>query len=125
MLHRRPLASWTRGRMTLLGDAAHPMLQYIAQGACQAIEDALTLAESVTMDSDNLPLALRRYEDRRIPRTAAVQRAAQTFGDIIHHDDPTAVLLRNHLLRQRSPWDFQPVDWLYRHDPAPTWPIQG
>jgi len=111
--------------MTLLGDAAHPMLQYIAQGACQAIEDALTLAESVTMDRDNLPLALRRYEDRRIPRTAAVQRAAQIFGDIIHHDDPTAVLLRNHLLRQRSPGDFQPVDWLYRHDSAPTWPIQG
>ncbi|MCG5213160.1 FAD-dependent monooxygenase [Streptosporangium soli] len=111
MYDRPPIAAWARGRVALLGDAAHPMLQYLAQGACQAIEDAVTLAESLTATRD-LPAALAAYVTRRSPRTAQVQRRARIWGDIWHADG-TARLLRDELLRTRALDDHRHIKWLY------------
>ncbi|HPD91345.1 MAG: FAD-dependent monooxygenase [Rhodobacter sp.] len=74
---REPMAAWSRGRITILGDAAHPMVPFMAQGACMAIEDAVVLARALeTADSAGVAAALARYEAARIPRTAEVQRSS-------------------------------------------------
>ncbi len=70
--HRRPVENWTQGRVTLLGDAAHPMVQYIAQGAAMALEDAVTLAACLDR-SDDVAAGLQDYQTIRIVRTARVQ----------------------------------------------------
>jgi 3-hydroxybenzoate 6-monooxygenase len=105
------LPSWTHNRMTLLGDAAHAMYQYAAQGACQAIEDAYSLARSVA-DTDDLAAAFNAYEKSRIVRTDVVQRTARWFGDTMHLSGPGAIF-RNHFLRQRAPDDYREFDYLY------------
>jgi len=111
MYDRKPIDNWTRGHVTLLGDAAHPMLQYLAQGACQAIEDADCLASKLQLyDIDG---AFAAYQKERIARTARVQRSARTWGDIIHAEHPVTVLLRDTLLAQRAADDYSLVDWLY------------
>src|SRR5579884_308477 len=116
MFDRVPTDNWTRHRITLLGDAAHPMLQHIAQGACQALEDAVCLADAVARHPGNVTAAFRAYQEERIPRTARVQRSARLFGDIIHSDGVTA-LLRNALLAARAPDDFTYTDWFYGYRP--------
>ena len=113
---RLPVDNWTRHRITLLGDAAHPMLQHIAQGACQALEDAVCLAEAVSSSQGDVEEAFRSYQAVRIPRTARVQRSARLFGDMIHSDGLTA-LLRNALLARRAPDDFMYIDWFYGYQP--------
>jgi 2-polyprenyl-6-methoxyphenol hydroxylase-like FAD-dependent oxidoreductase len=112
MRDRAPLASLVTGRLALLGDAAHPMLQYLAQGACQAIEDAAALAHALT--GDTVEAGLAEYDRLRAPRAARVQRAARTWGDIWHIDG-TGALLRDELFRRRDPRDYAHTDWLYRH----------
>ncbi|MFG1706727.1 FAD-dependent monooxygenase [Nonomuraea sp. M3C6] len=110
MLDRPPIGTWVRGRLALLGDAAHPMLQYLAQGACQAIEDAHALAEqSADGDWDR---ALAAYQEVRVPRTARVQDTARLWGDIWHVDG-VARVLRNELFRTRDLASHDYVDWLY------------
>jgi len=72
---REPMERWSAGRATLLGDAAHPMVPFMAQGACMAIEDAVVLARALHgADLDTVPAALRRYENARMERTASIQR---------------------------------------------------
>jgi 2-polyprenyl-6-methoxyphenol hydroxylase-like FAD-dependent oxidoreductase len=114
---RLPTDNWTRHRITLLGDAAHPMLQHIAQGACQALEDAVCLAEAVSSSQGDVEKAFRSYQEERIPRTARVQRSARLFGDMIHSSGLTA-LLRNALLAWRAPDDFRYIDWFYGYQPG-------
>jgi 2-polyprenyl-6-methoxyphenol hydroxylase-like FAD-dependent oxidoreductase len=111
MFDRLPIDSWTRGRLTLLGDAAHPMLQYIAQGACQALEDAVCLGNALARQPD-LRQAFLAYERERIPRTARVQRTARFFGDLKHLDGAGRAV-RNALLAKRAPDDFEYFDFLY------------
>jgi salicylate hydroxylase len=78
---REPLPSWTRGRLTLLGDAAHPMLPHLGQGANQSIEDGMALATILTRaDRRNAPAALLAYERLRRERVAQVQRGARENG---------------------------------------------
>jgi len=110
---RLPADNWTRHHITLLGDAAHPMLQHIAQGACQALEDAVCLADAVASHQGDVERAFRLYQEARIPRTARVQRSARLFGDIIHSNGLTA-LLRNALFSGRAPDDFTYTDWFYQ-----------
>ena len=69
---------------TLLGDAAHPMLQYLAQGACMATEDAVTLAEKVAASPDDLPAAFAAYQNERYLRTGRVQIMARVYGEFYH-----------------------------------------
>ena len=109
---RLPDENWTRHHITLIGDAAHPMLQYIAQGACQALEDALCLADAVARHQGNIERAFIAYQDARIPRTTRVQQTARLFGEICHIDG-MGITLRNALLSQRAFDDYEYVDWLY------------
>ena len=113
---RLPTENWTSHHITLLGDSAHPMLQYIAQGACQALEDAVCLADTLASHKGDLGKAFLAYQETRIPRTARVQRTARLFGDVIHSDGLTA-LLRNALLSRRAPDDFTYTDWFYGYQP--------
>ena len=114
MFDRLPIGSWVRVP-ALTGDAAHPMLQYLAQGACQAIEDAWTLAAHAPSESDGREQwhgALAAYEKLRTERTAAVQLTARAWGDLWHCDGLTRSI-RNELLRDRDPGDYKHIDWLY------------
>ena len=114
VLHdREPRPGWTRGNVALLGDAAHPTLQYLAQGACMAIEDAVVLSGKLEKAGSGVDAALRAYELERYLRTARVTITSRIFGDIIHANGG-ARDLRNHLLAQRTPETFWEVDWLYR-----------
>ena len=112
MLDRLPIHNWTRNRIALLGDAAHPMLQYIAQGACQALEDAVCLGDSLKKYGGDAAQAFRAYQQPRIERTVRVQSMARLFGEI-KHVHGVSILLRNALLAKRTPDDFEYFDWLY------------
>jgi 2-polyprenyl-6-methoxyphenol hydroxylase-like FAD-dependent oxidoreductase len=128
MYDRLPIPTWVKGPIALLGDAAHPMLQYLAQGGCQAIEDAAALAAALERHDDggaaaagaSIEVALLAYQDARAPRTARVQRSARTWGEIWHLDG-TAKLVRDELFRQRRDDDHTHVEWLYGRDaPGPA-----
>ena len=116
MYDREPIRTWIDGRLALTGDAAHPMLQYLAQGACQALEDAQCLAAQAARgtggDGPNWPRALSAYERSRTERTAGVQSAARVWGQTWHVDG-FARTLRNRLFRDRDPADYRHIDWLY------------
>ena len=112
LFDRLPADNWTRHHITLIGDAAHPMLQHIAQGACQALEDAVCLADAVANHQGDASRAFLAFQEERIPRTARVQRTARLFGDIIHSDGVGA-MLRNVLLSQRAADDYTYTDWFY------------
>jgi salicylate hydroxylase len=112
-----PLSRWRLGRMTLLGDAAHPMLQYLAQGANMAIEDAVCLAYEVEKVERNYAAAFRAYQQARYLRTARVQVMARIYGEIFH---TTGVVreLRNNWLSGRRPEDaLEGMAWLYGEQP--------
>jgi salicylate hydroxylase len=114
MHDRAPILTWTRNRIGLLGDAAHPMFQYIAQGACQAIEDALCLAKRVAASPNDPAAALQAYERDRVLRTARVQITARAMGAYFHLDGVPAIV-RNDLMERRATDDFSMLDWLYGH----------
>ncbi|HEV7825241.1 MAG TPA: FAD-dependent monooxygenase [Mycobacteriales bacterium] len=115
MYDREPIPTWVKGRVGLLGDAAHPMVQYLAQGACQALEDAATLAAA--LGRHEVGPALLAYQDVRAPRTARVQRTARTWGQIWHVDG-VAKLLRDELFAHRGERDHTHVEWLYGEEHA-------
>ena len=115
MYDREPIGDWSRGRLVLLGDAAHPMLQYLAQGACQALEDAVVLADALAAHDDPAD-AFLAYRDRRSLRTARVQYSARLFGEIWHVGEVGATL-RDALLAPRADDDFGHVEWLYGWTP--------
>jgi 2-polyprenyl-6-methoxyphenol hydroxylase-like FAD-dependent oxidoreductase len=114
MYDREPLDNWTTGRITLLGDAAHPMVPSLAQGACQAIEDAGCLARQLIAYDGDIGKAFAGYQAERIPRTAMVQRAARTWGQIWHDSGPVIPLLRDRILTRRDSGDYTDLDWLYQ-----------
>jgi salicylate hydroxylase len=117
MYDREPLDNWTAGRITLLGDAAHPMVQYLAQGACQAIEDAGSLARQLTACDGDADKAFAAYQAERIPRTAMIQRAARAWGQIWHDSGPVIPVLRDRILTRRDSGDYTDLDWLYQDQP--------
>ena len=108
-----PLEKWSTNRVTLLGDSAHAMLQYLAQGACQALEDAVCLAEKLGSNKD-IAKALQEYEQERIPRTSQVQRGARMWGEIKHAEDSATRLLRDTIMLNRSEEDYTYLEWLYK-----------
>jgi 2-polyprenyl-6-methoxyphenol hydroxylase-like FAD-dependent oxidoreductase len=110
---REPVKNWSNGRVTLLGDAAHPMLQYLAQGACMATEDAVVLAEKVAASPDDLPAAFQAYTQDRYLRTARTQIMASLYGDFYHARGVTAEL-RDLALAGRTPeQSYEGIAWLY------------
>ena len=110
---REPMATWTFGRTTLLGDAAHPMLQYLAQGACMALEDAVTLGEALRVHHGDYAQAFAHYQRSRVARTARVVLSAREMGRI-YHAKGVERLVRNELWKGRSPERFyDAMEWLY------------
>ena len=118
---RDPILSWTRDTATLLGDAAHPMMQYLAQGACMALEDAVTLAAAIgatrTRSTVEWQRALALYERSRVARTARVVLSVREFGRLCHVSGVER-LVRNEMWRDRSPERFyDALEWLYAWRP--------
>jgi salicylate hydroxylase len=111
-----PLNRWGAGPVTLLGDAAHPMLPYLAQGAAMAIEDATVLAQCLAQ-TDDTPAALRRYEGKRRKRTARAQRAARRNGTVYHMGGAEAFLRGLALVAMRGTGLLRQYNWLYRWQP--------
>src|SRR5204862_4122256 len=107
---REPLSTWTRGRLTLLGDAAHPMLPHVGQGANQAIEDAVALA-ALLSKTDSAPHALELYEQARRPHAARVQQWSRANG--ARYDSSSADLSeRDRALSNQS----RDRAWMWNHD---------
>ena len=94
ILDRDPLKNWGSGRVTMLGDAAHPMTPNFGQGGCQAIEDALVLARTLATQA-NAPAALRAYESERIPRTSQIVLRSRQAGALAQLENPMACRLRD------------------------------
>ena len=110
---REPVKNWTDRRVTLLGDAAHPMLQYLAQGAGQAIEDAVVLREALRHTRGDLPKAFQKYQQARYLRTGRVQLTARFYGDI-YHAAGVQRELRNQMLQSGTESaGFAGLKWMY------------
>ena len=110
---REPIGQWTFGRATLLGDAAHPTLQYLAQGACMALEDAVTLGEALRVHDNDFERAFAHYQRSRIARTARIVLSAREMGRIFHARGVER-LVRNDLWKGRSQERFyDAMEWLY------------
>ena len=107
------LRRFSEGRIALLGDAAHPVLPYLAQGAALAIEDAVALAEAVAASPGDPAQAFRRYAERRRARASGVQRLSRRLGRIYHFGGLFR-LARNLVLERRSGTAaLADLDWLY------------
>ena len=110
---REPIAQWSFGSVTLLGDAAHPTTQYLAQGACMALEDAVTLGEALKAHDNDFVKAFDMYQKARVARTARIVLSAREMGRI-YHAKGVERLVRNDLWRGRSAERFyDAVEWLY------------
>ena len=121
---REPVREWSRGRITLLGDAAHPTLQYMAQGANMAIEDAVVLAAYAELSGRDWEKAFRWYQDERYLRTARVQITSRYYGDLSHAAGVVREL-RNQFLAPKPGADrdqpsFEGIAWLYDGIKVPT-----
>jgi salicylate hydroxylase len=116
LFDRPPLQTWTRGRVTLLGDAAHPMLPYMALGASQSIEDAAVLAACLTADRDDPQRALEAYADHRRERTAAVQAASREASRVVRLTDLAEVEARNARLADSPEAPVERFDWIWSYD---------
>lgn len=118
---REPVSNWSDNRVTLLGDAAHPMLQYLAQGACMAIEDAVVLGAALKQHNGNFATAFQKYQQARYLRTGRVQLTARFYGDI-YHASGVQRELRNQMFQSGSESaGFAGLSWLYQGiDPNPT-----
>ncbi|WP_151979919.1 3-hydroxybenzoate 6-monooxygenase [Acinetobacter guerrae] len=110
---REPIDTWTFGRVTLLGDAAHPTTQYMAQGACMAMEDAVTLGEALRINNNDILKAFEIYQKARVARTARIVLSSREMGKI-YHAAGVKRLVRNDLWRDRPTERFyDAMEWLY------------
>jgi salicylate hydroxylase len=116
LFDRPPLENWTRGRVTLLGDAAHPMLPYMAQGASQSIEDAFILASCLAADREHPQRAIEEYAARRRDRTDSVQAASREASRVVRLTDPAEVLARNARLAESPEAPVARFDWIWSYD---------
>jgi salicylate hydroxylase len=128
LLDRAPLSRWSEGGATLLGDAAHPMFPFFAQGAAQSIEDASVLAGCLAGGPGNPAAALRRYEQLRIPRTTRLQTVSHGRSRINHLPDGPEQRNRDAAFAQEDP--LVANSWIYEYDPdealnAAIPPIRG
>ena len=110
---REPIDNWVFGRATLLGDAAHPTTQYMAQGACMAMEDAVTLGEALSVSGHDWNAALQLYQRNRVTRTARIVLSGREMGRL-YHAAGVERLVRNSLWKGRSQERFyDAMEWLY------------
>jgi salicylate hydroxylase len=110
---REPIGTWVFGRATILGDAAHPTTQYMAQGACMAMEDAVTLGEALRVNDNDWEKALPLYQQCRVTRTARIVLSGREMGRL-YHAAGVERLVRNSLWKGRSQERFyDAIEWLY------------
>ena len=110
---REPIGQWSFGRVTLLGDAAHPTTQYLAQGACTALEDAVTLSEALHVCNNDFVKGFDLYQRSRIPRTARIVLSSREMGRI-YHAKGVERLVRNDMWKGRPQARFyDALEWLY------------
>ncbi len=110
---RNPLSKWSCGRLVLLGDAAHPMLQYAAQGAAQVLEDAFALVAAYKKHGPSkIHTIFREYEQERIPRSSKVVQFARDIGTFAHHHG-VAKIVRDTILRMHDMNNYDFLKWLY------------
>jgi salicylate hydroxylase len=114
LLDRAPLTLWSAGAVTLLGDAAHPMFPFFAQGAAQAIEDAAALSRCLADDIENPAKALRRYEALRLPRTSRLQEVSHARSLVNHLHDGPEQIARDESFASADP--LVANAWIYGHD---------
>lgn len=120
LFYRDPLPSWSRGRITLLGDAAHPCPPSTGQGAAMAIEDAYTLAACLSKPGADIAAALREYEQRRLPRTRRLLATALPLQRLVAIDDPVEIRAahgRFRGLERLDPLGEAQFGWIVAHDP--------
>ncbi len=117
LFDRSPLPHWSVGRVTLLGDACHPMLPFMGQGAGQAIEDGATLKACLLKFPDDVPAALRLYEQLRLPRASRLQGMSATNKTRFHMADGPAQRERDaEMARGATDWSRAAIAWLFAHD---------
>ena len=110
---KEPIGTWVFGRATILGDAAHPTTQYMAQGACMAMEDAVTLGEALRVTNKDWDAALALYQKNRVTRTARIVLSGREMGRL-YHAAGVERLVRNSLWKGRSQERFyDAMEWLY------------
>jgi salicylate hydroxylase len=110
---REPVENWVDGHVALLGDAAHPMMQYMAQGACMAMEDGVCLAHMVGSHND-IGAALEAYRAQRVLRTARVQLQSRAMGDHVYHPAGAHAHLRNAIMAAKTPAEwYDTLAWIY------------
>jgi len=111
---RDPVEHWVDGRVAVLGDAAHPTLQYLAQGACMAMEDAVCLSHEMAARPDDPEAALEAYRRQRVLRTARVQLLSRAIGDHIYHPAGAHAALRNSVMSAKTDAEwYDTLAWLY------------
>jgi len=117
LFDRAPLKRWSVSRVTLLGDACHPMLPFLAQGAAQAIEDGATLAAVLARSGDDVAAALARYQALRLPRTARIQAVAAGNKTRNHLPDGPEQRARDAAMAAgEAQWSIGASAWVYDHD---------
>jgi 2-polyprenyl-6-methoxyphenol hydroxylase-like FAD-dependent oxidoreductase len=115
-----PLSHWHSGRVVLLGDAAHAMTPNLGQGACQALEDAVTLGQCLQEEGD-VEAALNLYESKRVEHARRVVEYSRRFGEVAHDEAAPACQLRDASFEAifRSIY-VEPIEWILRHGEYPT-----
>jgi salicylate hydroxylase len=120
LFDRDPMQTWSSGRITLLGDSAHPMLPFLSQGAAMAIEDSYVLASSLAAHGQDVAAALRDYEAERLPRTSRVQLESRERGKTYHLPSRLAQVRRDAAYRVQSLFNPQTsglqANWIYEYD---------
>jgi len=111
---RDPIENWTDGRVTLLGDAAHLTLQYFAQGACMALEDAVMLADQLERHEGDIEATFAAYQTNRLPRAYRVVLSSRLLGTHIYHPDGAERLIRNAVMGAKTQTQHcDSLEWLY------------
>jgi salicylate hydroxylase len=118
LFDRLPLPRWSAGCVTLLGDACHPMLPFMAQGAAMAIEDGAALTACLLVGADDVPAALQRYERIRLPRASRLQELSRLNKIRFHLPDGPQQQARDHEMATQGDRSVAALAWLYGHDAA-------
>ena len=116
-LDRPPVRIWSKGRVALIGDAAHASLPYLAQGAAMAIEDAVALAGAIANEPD-IPVALAAYAAQRTERTARLATASAQLASIYHATGPVRVARNTAMSLLPAARFLDRLAWIYAYDPA-------
>jgi len=111
---RDPVENWVDGRVAVLGDAAHPMLQYAAQGACMAMEDAVALAHMMDAHGGDVERAFEAYRQARVVRTARVQLVSRFLGEHVYHPAGAHAAVRDSMIKSKTTDQlYDAIAWLY------------